>query len=223
MDTRQTQTIPRQADFFRFEAVESSDELTLERLDALLALNAETARQKKMFRTEHEKMQAELMDNPINTSKTFAFFGLMLGLFTPAAIFARYLMDSGVFRNEDSWIIGVLMIVNLVTAVTGYFSGKLIARMVTKTEEFSWALMIVLLPLIGILWGIMAGAAGCAVILIFGAFFGAVFGAMVGSVALPVFGVFHRLLKKGDSIEMKHFLPLAFGITFTICAFVLGL
>ena len=176
-----------------------------------------------MFSSDREQMEAALMENPISLNKSFSYFGLMLGLFTPAAIFTRFLMDAGNFRTEDSWVFGVLAVVNLVTAITGYFSGKLISKMVIKTENFSWLPMIFLLSLIGILWGIMSGAAGGAIILLFGAIFGAIFGAMVCAVALPVFAIFHRLLKKGEFIEFKHFLPLSFGITFMICAFILGL
>ncbi len=83
--------------------------------------------------------------------------------------------------------------------------------------------MILALPFVGILWGILSGGAGGAVILLFGAIFGAILGGIVGSFALPVFTILHRLLKKGDQIERKHFLPLAFGITFIISAFMLGL
>lgn len=223
MDTRNTQTAARQTVDFAFEDYDRTGELTLQRLDSLLAVNAETAKQKAMFRTERENMEARLMENPITANKAFAYFGLMLGIFSPAAIFTRFLMDSGNFRAEDSWIFGVLGVVNLVTAMTGYFSGKLIARMVTKVESCPWLTMFLLLPLIGILWGIMSGAAGGVVILIFGAIFGALFGAMVGSIALPLFTVFHRILKKGEMIEFKHFLPLSLGITLTICAFILGL
>ena len=176
-----------------------------------------------MFPTEREKLESGLMENPISTSKVFAYFGLMLGIFSPAAIFTRFLMESENFRGEDSWILGVLAVVNLITAVTGYFSGKLIAKLVTKIENYSWWTMLLLLPLIGILWGIMSGGAGGIVILIFGAIFGAVFGAMVGSIALPLFTIFHRILKKGELMEFKYFLPLSLGITFTICAFILGL
>lgn len=175
-----------------------------------------------MFRTEQEKLESGLMKNPISTSKVFAYFGLMLGIFSPATIFTRFFMESD-FRGEDSWILGVLALVNLITAVTGYFSGKLIAKLVTKAENYSWWTMLLLLPLIGIVWGTMSGGAGGIIILIFGAIFGALFGAIVGSIALPLFTIFHRILKKGELIEFKHFLPLSLGITFTICAFILGL
>jgi len=84
-------------------------------------------------------------------------------------------------------------------------------------------MMILLSPFIGILWGIMAGGAGGVIIFLVGAIFGAFIGGMVGGAALPLFLIFHRLLRKGEFIEQKHFLPIAFGITFTICSFILGL
>ena len=83
--------------------------------------------------------------------------------------------------------------------------------------------MLPALALIGLLWGAVSGAAGGVIVFFFGAFFGAVLGGIVGSVALPLFTVFHRWLKKGESIELKHFLPVAFGVTFVICGFILGL
>src|SRR5687768_12528332 len=168
MDARNTETTARRTDNFAFESFDRTGELALQRLDVLLAINAETARQKAMFRTEREKLEGALMENPISSIRAFPYFGLMLGIFPPAAIFARFFMESENFRNEDAWIFGVLSLVNLVTAVTGYFSGKLVAKMITKVENFSWLTMIFLLPLIGILWGVLSGGAGGVIILIFG-------------------------------------------------------
>jgi hypothetical protein len=74
-----------------------------------------------------------------------------------------------------------------------------------------------------ILWGIIAGGSGGLIIFLVGAFFGAFVGGTVGAVALPAFAVFHRVLKRGDVMEYKHFLPLALGVTLTICSFILGL
>ncbi len=65
--------------------------------------------------------------------------------------------------------------------------------------------------------------AGGTIIFVVGALVGALLGAIVGALALPIFTVFHRLLKRGDQIEEKHFLPLAFGTALAISAFVLGL
>jgi hypothetical protein len=83
--------------------------------------------------------------------------------------------------------------------------------------------MVFALPFRGVLWGIITGGAGGIIVFFIGAFFGALLGSMVGSVALPAFTVFHRLLKKGDLMDARHFLPIGFGVTFIICALILGL
>jgi len=87
----------------------------------------------------------------------------------------------------------------------------------------SWSYMLFSLPFVGMLWGILAGGAGGIIIFVIGAIFGAALGGAVGMAALPALAVFHRLLKKGDQLDRKHFLPIAFGIIFTISAFILGL
>lgn len=223
MDQRPTTTASRQrfTNLCEFRQRESN-EFVYQRLNALLELNAKTARDKRLYKSEQEKLEAQLMYRPLDTNKTFSYFGLMLGTFPPAAIFIKFLFDSPNFRMENLWVIGVIFIINLITAVVGYFSGKLVGKMVRETETYSWWLMIMALPFIGMFWGVMAGGAGGVIVFLFGALFGAMFGAMVGGAALPVFAVLHRLLKKGDAIEYKHFMPLALGITFTVCAFILG-
>ncbi|HXG83384.1 MAG TPA: hypothetical protein VNI84_05085, partial [Pyrinomonadaceae bacterium] len=161
--------------------------------------------------------------NPLSVEKTFARLGLLLGVFPPTALFTRFFIDSRIFQGEDVWILGIAAIVTLVSTVVGYFSGKFIGNIVFELEKMSWSKMLTALPFIGIFWGIMAGGAGGIIILGIGAFFGAVVGGLVGGAALPIFSIFHRLLKRDDKIESKHFLPLAFGIAFIISAFFLGL
>lgn len=223
METRKTQTIAYSANLTASANFESDNELTQKRLNALLAVNAETAREKSMFRSEHEKTAAALLENPLSAEKAFAYLGLLLGIFPPMAMFIRFFSEKGVFRGEDFWILGVVAVVNLITAIVGYFSGKLIAKMVCEVEKWSWRRMILALPFIGIFWGVLAGGAGGIIIFVVGAFVGAALGGAVGSVALPIFTLLHRSLKKGDQIDLKHFLPIALGITFIISAFILGL
>lgn len=223
METGNTHTIARQTNFVSYSSYESSGELTQKRLDALLAVNAEIAREKSLFNSEQERTAADLMKNPMSVKKTYAYFGLLLGVFPPLAIFIKFFSEKGIFRFEDVWILGVVAVINLIAATVGYFSGKLVGKIVAELEKFSWSYMIFSLPFIGMLWGILAGGAGGIIIFVFGAFFGAALGALVGSVALPAFTIFHRLLKKGDQFDSQHFLPVAFGITFIISAFILGL
>ena len=222
MDARTTQTATRQSNLDEIASYQRDSEIVRQRLDYLLAVNAETARQKAMFQSDKEKLEADLMKNPLNSEKTYAYFGLLLGTFPPAAFFTKFAIDSRIALGEEAWIFGVLFIVNLISAVVGYFSGKLIAKSVREVEKYSWRSMFLVLPFIGMFWGMLSGGAGGAIVLIFGAFFGAILGALVGGIALPTFTVFHRLLKRGDAIELQHFLPLAFGITFAICSFIIG-
>lgn len=220
---RTTSTAARRNDFNPLTNADNEGAATLQRLDALLALNAETALEKKMFRSEREKTEVALMKNPLTDPQVFAYFGLLLGIFPPAAIFTRFFVHDGNLRSDEFWLIGVAAIINLISAIVGYFSGKAVGRFVGKLEQTSWTKMLLALPLIGILWGLLAGGAGGIIVFVVGAIFGAALGATVGGVALPVFTIFHRWLKKGDAIDRKHFLPLAFGIVFVICAFIFGL
>lgn len=219
MELRQTKTTTK-ATIFSEKPVFNDDETVQQRLNKLLALNAEAARQKSMFRSEQERLEAETMRNPLSLEKAFAYFGLMLGTLPPLAFFFRILLDSSVV---SLWFVGIMLIVTLITAVVGFFSGQFLAKIIRRIENLSWSAMIFILPFIGLMWGILTGAAGGFIILIIGALFGALIGGSVGLFALPVFTIFHRLLKKGEMIERNHFLPIAFGIVCTISAFILGL
>lgn len=221
MENRNSPIASRPTDCALFTNLEG--ELVRQRLDLLLQTNAEIAREKSVFHSEREKLEVLLMKNPLSVEKTFAYFGLLLGTFPPAALFTRLFIDARIFQGEDVWILGVVAIVNLISALTGYFSGRFISKTVLELEKLSWSKMLLELPFVGMFWGIMAGGASGIVILGIGAFFGAVIGGLVGGAALPIFAIFHRLLKHGDKIETKNFLPLAFGIAFIISAFFLGL
>jgi len=172
-----------------------------------------------MYRTDTEQREAELMKNPLDLEKTFSYLGLLLGAFPPAAFFIRFAIDG----RPESWMFGVMFIINLISAVVGFFSGKLVGKAMRPIEQMNWLPMILLLPLVGLLWGGVSGAAGGIIVFGFGAIFGAFLGGMVGAAAFPLFSILHRLVKRGESIELKHFLPLAFGVTFIICGFILGL
>ena len=191
-------------------------------LSILLEANAETARQKAKYRTDKEKFEAEAMSWPIDTEHALAFFGLMLGIFPPATILFGPAMIRGEFRITELWVVGILLIINMVSAVVGCVSGRWIGRKVVKAERMSWYRMMLFLPFIGALWGVMAGGAGGFIFFAIGAVFGAIVGGIVGAIALPAFTIFHRILQRGDDVEMKHFLPLSLGVTLTICSVILG-
>lgn len=183
------------------------------------------ALEKETFSDEKERFEATLLENPLTTKQAFSQFGLLLGLFPPMAIFGKFAYHNLPTNpyNDDTWLIFLLLVVNLVCALTGYYSGKLIGDIVSRIEKLNWAQMILIAPFIGILWGVMTGSAGGVFIFIIGAFFGAAIASLVGMVALPIFTIFHRFLKKGDVIERDQFLPIAAGITLIISAIILGL
>jgi hypothetical protein len=223
MEIRNTKTFTYRRDFSPLENFDGGDELTRQRLDALLKINAETALEKSLFASEMEKVEAGLMKNPLSNEQAFGYFGLLLGTLMPTTLFLRILLDARSFPPDGAWVVGVVAVVTLISAIVGFFSGKLVGKIVRQMESFSWLKMILLLPFVGIIWGMAAGGAGGVIIFIIGAIFGGALGATVGSIALPAFAICHRLLKKGDQIDKKHFLPLAFGITLTISAFMLGI
>lgn len=223
MEAGDVRTATRTYDFTAFERPDPDAALTEKSLRDLTALNVETDRRRALFRSEREEFEAQTMSSPLSLEQAFSRFGLLLGGFAPAAIFARIFIDMRTFQTDEFWIIAVAALVNLMSAVAGFYSGRYIGKIVADLERVSWTRMILTLPFIGIFWGVLAGGAGGAVVLFFGALLGASIGAAVGSVALTFFTIFHRLLKRGESIEGKHFLPLAFGTTFIISALILGL
>lgn len=226
MEYKPTQTATRPTNFGPFNfGNETEDRHVQTRLNSLLAANAEIEREQQTFRDEQEKFEAELMKSPLSTETSIAYLGAMLGLFPPFAIFSRFIFEK--FRypgnSDDFWVIPLLLFVNLVCVTVGYFSGKLIGKIVRDLEKASWTKMLLAMPFIGILWGLMTGAAGGVFIFVIGAFFGAVIAGAIGGLTLPAYSIFHRLLKKGDKIEEKHFFPIALGVTGIITAFILGL
>lgn len=199
------------------------DNVILDRLDRLLAINAETTRRKLLNITERHECEAATMIHPVSLEKAFAYLGLMLGSLPPASIILAIFSSSAVINSDGSWLVGLMFAANILTAIVGYLSGKLVSDCIRQVREFPIWTQFAILPLIGLSWGAISGGIGGAVILIYGGFIGALFGGAVGLVALPLFVVLHRSLSYSDTIERKHFLPIASGITLTICALILGL
>lgn len=194
-----------------------------ERLETLAALNEVYDRQAEIFSSDAEQAEAESMKTPYSLTKAFSIFGLLLGTLPPAAIITKIFSESGGSIFDEPLMIGLFVVANVVSASVGYFTGGLIGKLTFEMEKLPWHLMLISLPFLGMLWGIISGGAGGLFLFVFGAVFGAVIGGLVGSAALTMFGILHRLLKRGDQIERKHFMPIAFGIALLISAFILGM
>ena len=120
---------------------------------------------------------------------------------------------------------GVLFFLALIlTGLAGFGLGRrYVPRAVQYASGFRMPSRLFIWILIGLAWGMLSGAAGGAVILLIGSILGAIIGGVVGAVTVPIMIGLHTLMRAGDFIEAKHFLPIAFGITLPVCALVLGL
>ncbi len=223
MDLRSAKTVERRTNIIHLAPGEIDTQLVQRRLNGLLALNAESSRQKELYRSPRQKLEAEMMRRPLSFEQAFAYFGLMLGAFPPAAIILKMLFDDVGLRDPHAWILLFFVAANIVTAFTGYFSGILVGKAVRETMKFRGWRRMALLPFIGLTWGLASGGAGGIFIFLIGSIVGAVIGGAVGTIALPTFALLHHLTRRGESIDTKHFLPLALGITFAICGFILSL
>lgn len=197
-------------------------DLVDDRLKYLLLLNKANARRRSLYRSDREMRESALMANPITMEKAYSRFGLFLGLFPTTAIFIQVLGDISFL--EGSLIFPLLFLAAIAgTSVAGYLTGGVAARAVRNALKRRLSVSLSLLPLIGFVWGAVSGALGGLFLFGIGAVFGGIFGAVIGTVAVPVFALTHNLLRKGDFIEQKHFLPLALGNAITVSALLLGL
>jgi hypothetical protein len=196
------------------------------RLSRLVTLDAEDARRARHFRTPREEREMLMMLRPVSTERAFALFGLLLGTLPPAAINVRVFGDW--LGREPGWtnlgVAAMCLTMNFLCAYVGRQMGATVGQtLLAKAVRSSWIRMLSLTMLAAFVWGVATGAAGG------GTFFG--LGAIPGAVcalavALPCFVAFttlHRLLARGGMIDARHLRPLAWGVSATAAALVLGL
>ena len=70
---------------------DTDDSIVEQRLARLLELNKETLRDRTIYSSERERIEASLMTRPIDSKKTFAYFGLIIGCFPPFRRFSKSL------------------------------------------------------------------------------------------------------------------------------------
>ena len=223
METAKTKIINEFPNSLEFESGGVKLNTTEERLNLLIAKNAEYESENSISISEQEKFEATLMENPFSAEKGFSYFGLLLGTFPPAAIFIKLFIEGVIPHESEIWLIPMMVLVNFIAALKGYVSGKLIGKTILKLESYSWFSMLFILPFLGFSWGLTIGCIAGLFLFVVGALFGGLIGGIVGSFALPAFTTLHRLLKRDDKIDRKYFVPTALGITFAISALILGL
>ena len=102
MENTITQTAARPTDFSSAAYFNRDLELAEQRLDILLAVNAETIRRDSNLLSEKEQAEAAMMKHPLSDRQAFAYFGILLGIFPPAAIFTRFFMNNGNFSRRQN-------------------------------------------------------------------------------------------------------------------------
>lgn len=194
-----------------------------DRLNQLLAANAEIAKRRAIFRSDREEFEASAMKRPLTAEKAFAYLGLTLGSLGPFSIILSFILQMNRFEPGQALFVGLALLATVATAAIGYGTGKAVGRMIVSLRSRSWPTFIALSVLLGVAWGGISGGLGGIFLFVIGGLFGSIIGAMSAGIVLPVFAIAHRLLASGDLIETKHFLPVAFGSVLTLCAFILGL
>ncbi len=191
-------------------------------LDSLLKANREFEVRRRMFLDDREESDFVAMSKPISTRKALSYLGLLLGTFGPVSILIKFVEDSA-GNTGEYFFVGLFLLANVVTAAMGFITGSYVGGLIDSLKTYRWHSYLSILALSGVVWGIFSGGVGGIFLLVFGAIAGGAIGGITAGIALPIYATAHRLLSRGDHIEQKHFLPVAFGTVFTICAFILGL
>ena len=200
----------------------SSDSVT-QRLDELLRLNSAKARENALYRTDAERTQAALMSRPLRSEKVFAYFGLMIASMPVIAVILKAAIEATFISSGMVLLAALLSMSSITSGLVGYASGKHVSTMIERASSLRRPNDIAAVAAIGFCWGAVAGAAGGSFLFIIGAAAAGLAGGAVGAVTLPILYTLHSVLRVGDFIELKHFLPISLGITLSLCALILGL
>ena len=176
---------------------------------------------RRLARRADEALQAMRMREPISNAEALAWFGTFLGLFPPAALFARAL-HKGVSTKSDLGVLVVCIMMNLVCCVVGRAMGRHLGGKLGNTREHAWLLTLLSALVFGLLWAVVTGAAGGVIVFGIGALFGPICAAPVALAGFPAFMLLHRLLSRGGMIEERQLWPLAFGVPCVIAALILS-
>ena len=185
-----------------------------------LALRGEPLR-RRLARREREAVEAMRLSQPLSNAEAFAWFGTFLGLFPPAAIFARAL-ERGVKTESDFMVLLFCLVMNAVCCHVGRAMGRHLGGKLGDPRDRAWGMTLLTAILFALVWGVVTGAAGGAPVIGIGAIFGVVCALPVALVGFPAFMLLHRLLSRGGMIEERHLWPLAFGVPCVIAATIMS-
>ena len=188
--------------------------------------NEREANRLRLFRDSGEEAEMLLMHHPIGTQKAYAIFGLLLGALPPLAIFWRIVGGHFLYDGPRALASGLsilLMTMSAICCFVGKRMGALVGRWMEDEGQAAVLWRFFMSLILGLLWGLVTGAAGGLPAFGIGAIYGAICAAFVGMLAFPPFTLFHSLLARGGMIDARHFWPLACGIVMVITALILGM
>ena len=199
------------------------DRAAQQRLAILLEANETISRQRSLYRTDWERIEASLMTSPIDSKKAFSHFGFMIGIMPPATVAIRAMEGASPGESFAVVFIVLLLLASVATGIAGFFVGKSVPAAIDSVRSFRLPNRLAMFAVIGMVWGAGAGAVGGFFLLVVGSIFAGLAGAIVGAFTVPLMAIAYEALRLGDRMEMKHFLPVAFGITLSVCALIIGL
>jgi hypothetical protein len=205
-----------------FGSATATDAIIEQRLAELLKINAEIAAEKKTFGEARDRIEISMMSCPIDSKKAYAYFGFMIGLMPPYALILKIVSETMPGSRVPFLFLALLAVAGTATGIVGYATGRIVPAAMKSVSDLAWPNRIAFLSLIGLGWGAISGIVGGLFLFVIGAVFAGIAGGIIGAVCLPVLAGLHSLLRSGDFIELKHFLPIAFAITLSLCAFILG-
>jgi hypothetical protein len=173
-------------------------------------------------RREAEEQAALLMQNPQPLVAAYGWFGLLLGLFPPAAIFCRFFKFGLEDSNRLIWA-SMFAVALAVCGAIGRLTARFAAQSIAEPRRYHWLQLFLLAVLLGSFWGIVTGAAGGAVFFGVGSLAGILFAVPIGVAAFPLFALLHQQLSRDGMIEESLMWPLAFGLPLLVTAAVLGI
>lgn len=175
---------------------------------------------------EWRELRSVALGGALTTAEAYAWLGTLLGLFPPFAIFARIIGDafwrgSGASGGLLYWGLFFLLM-NAVCCLVGRQMGRFVWRRFGGAGSASVPGLLLRSVLMAVVWGVVTGAAGGALVFLVGAVVGAACALPVALGAFPVFAVLHRALSRDGMIEETRLWPVAFGVPLVAAALILS-
>ena len=196
-------------------------EVTEARIAEFRSRSAELASERTLFLDDRQRFAAESMRRPVSTRTSYSIFGALIGSLPTFSLGLRILFEDP--SGDGRLFFSLFTLAAFVTGLVGAITGPYAAQIVERARSRRTSVYLSALPFIGMGWGAASGAIGGVFLFIVGAIFGGISGGLVGFAMVPMFALFHGLLRQGDQIELAHLLPISFGIAGTLSALILGM